>query len=56
MFAIAAPTWHVGAVIGTVLSGELAHPYERLPRRLGGTIEIFGLWPYALPCLAVGGM
>lgn len=56
LYALAAPTWHIGAVIGTVIGGQLARPSGRLPVWLGGRAAFFAQWPYALPCLTIGGM
>jgi MFS family permease len=56
VFAIYAPTFHVGAILGTLLGGQLANPYERLPAFLGGRCELFRKWPYALPSLAIGAL
>lgn len=56
VFAIWSPSTAVGAMIGTFAGGEFAHPYGRLPWWLGGNVELWRRWPYALPCMIAGGM
>jgi hypothetical protein len=50
------PSFSVGAMVGSFMGGELSHPYGRLPWWLGGTVELFKEWPYALPCICTGAM
>jgi len=49
IFSIFSPSFSAGMLIGTFLGGQLAHPYGRMPRLLGGTSEFWRAWPYALP-------
>jgi MFS family permease len=53
LFSILSPAFGIGFLMATFLGGELAHPYERLPWWLGGSIEIYKDHPFALPCLTV---
>ncbi|WWC61050.1 uncharacterized protein I303_103628 [Kwoniella dejecticola CBS 10117] len=48
-FAMYGLTWTVGAIIGNALGGALSHPYERFPKWFG-SVEIFRIHPYLLPC------
>ena len=50
-FAIFAPVFSVGMMIGQLIGGELSQPYGRLPWWLGGTYELWRKWPFALPCV-----
>jgi MFS family permease len=54
IFSIFSPAFAGGAMLGTFIGGEFAHPYGRMPWWLGGTAEIWREWPYALPCLISG--
>lgn len=56
VFAIMAPSYAVGAMIGAFAGGEFAHPYGRLPWWLGGNVDLWRRWPYALPCMICGAM
>ena len=56
IFSFFSPGFSVGAMLGTFIGGELSHPYDRLPRLLGGGLEFFRRWPYALPCLVNGAL
>ncbi|WWD17257.1 hypothetical protein CI109_101695 [Kwoniella shandongensis] len=50
--AIFSLMFQLGMLLGTFLGGGmLAHPYGRLPWWLGGSVEFFREWPYALPGL-----
>ena len=51
VFAIYSPIWIGGFMLGTLIGGELAAPYGRLPEVLSGRWEIWETHPYALPCL-----
>ncbi|OCF36653.1 hypothetical protein I316_01906 [Kwoniella heveanensis BCC8398] len=54
-FAMYGLTWTVGAIMGNGLGGLLSHPYERFPAWFG-SIEIFRVHPYLLPCLVTAGL
>lgn len=56
VFSIFSPGFSMGAMVGTFLGGELAHPYGRMPWWLGGTTELWKRWPYGLPCVVTAGM
>ncbi|RXK37787.1 hypothetical protein M231_04943 [Tremella mesenterica] len=56
IFAIFSPAFATGTMIGTLIGGELAHPYGRLPHLLGGSSEFWKEWPYALPCVVTTGV
>lgn len=52
VFSIYSPMFSVGAILGTTIGGQLAHPYGRLPVWAGGDSEFLKEWPYALPSFA----
>lgn len=53
VFSIFSPAFSIGNLFGAFLGGELAHPYGRLPWWLGGTIEFWKRWPFALPSVVI---
>jgi MFS family permease len=56
VFAIFTPAFGAGSMIGTFLGGELARPYGRFPKWLGGHTELVKRWPFALPGMATTAM
>ncbi|RXK37788.1 hypothetical protein M231_04944 [Tremella mesenterica] len=56
IFAVHSPSFATGYTIGTLIGGELTHPFGRLPGFLGGNNEFWRRWPYALPCCVNGGL
>ncbi|WVQ84325.1 hypothetical protein IAT38_006477 [Cryptococcus sp. DSM 104549] len=52
IFSIHGPSFSVGVMVGSLLGGQLAHPSGRVPWWLGGELEVWREWPYAMPCLA----
>eukprot|EP00467_Chlorarachnion_reptans_P001800 CAMPEP_0114490862 /NCGR_PEP_ID=MMETSP0109-20121206/2679_1 /TAXON_ID=29199 /ORGANISM="Chlorarachnion reptans, Strain CCCM449" /LENGTH=523 /DNA_ID=CAMNT_0001667529 /DNA_START=388 /DNA_END=1959 /DNA_ORIENTATION=+ len=51
-FSLLSLGWGVGAAIGPLLGGLLAHPTESLPSIFGGS-HFLERYPFLLPCLAV---
>ncbi|WVO13940.1 hypothetical protein L204_101565 [Cryptococcus depauperatus] len=54
-FAMYGLAWTVGSMVGNALGGVLSHPYERFPEWFG-SLEMFKIYPYLLPCLVCTGL
>ncbi|KAJ2195110.1 hypothetical protein IW144_003620 [Coemansia sp. RSA 522] len=50
MMSLLSLMWNVGSVSGAAIGGIFADPASQYPR-IFGHIEIFGVFPYLLPCL-----
>ncbi|KAL7423813.1 hypothetical protein Q5752_001397 [Cryptotrichosporon argae] len=56
IFSVFSPSFSVGTMLGTLIGGELARPYGRLPAWLGGRSALLERNPYALPTLTAAAL